>query len=400
MTTATVIVPTHVHATTLPVAVESVLLQTVPDIEVIIIGDGTDDETRGAAASMARRDERVTFVDREKGLRHGEAYRHEALASTRGEVVCYLSDDDLWLPDHVETMVTMLRNADFVHALPIMVEADGTMVTLGVDLSEPFWREWLLRVENRVPLSCMAHTRAAYDQLPFGWRPAPPDVFTDLHMIRQFLGQPGLRFGSSPKATVVHFPSPWRQHLSGADRCAELETWARNLSSPEGRADFRTRTYEQRSFERNGWESYGLQLQDRVAILERHAAYLEHVVAERTDEIEHLRTVERDLADAHMCLQQTHEVAVERYEIIETQRARLGELAARVIESDSRLAAIVVDEESARRELADVCATLTWRVRRGVLRAPLVGRALRTIGARRAARSSPGASPSKRRSRR
>jgi len=384
MTAATVIIPTHEHAETLPFAVDSVLAQSVRDLEVFVIGDGVDEATRAAALASAAGDERVTFVDRRKGQRHGEAHRHEVLGTARADVVCYLSDDDLWLPDHVETMAAMLHDADFVHALPVRVRADGSLETLGVDLRERFWRERLLHVENRIPLSCMAHTRVAYRRLPFGWRPAPLDVFTDLYMIRQFLEQPGLRFASSSRATVVNFPSPWRVELSGVDRLAELERWAERLSTTEGRTDFRDRVDAARFFERNGVESHALQLGERVLNLDRLVAHLEQGVAERTAEVERLQSVERELAETRIRLREMHELAVERFDVIEAQESHLHELEAGAVESERRGSALTVERENARREVAAMSATLTWRLRGRLLRSPIVGSVLRTIGARRA----------------
>jgi glycosyltransferase involved in cell wall biosynthesis len=106
---ATVIVPTHDHGPTLRLSVGSALAQTIEDIEVLVIGDGVPDVTREIVGELSRNDERLRFFDHPKGLRHGELYRHEALAQARGEIVCYLSDDDLWFPEHVATRWIGLR---------------------------------------------------------------------------------------------------------------------------------------------------------------------------------------------------------------------------------------------------------------------------------------------------
>src|SRR6185295_19974403 len=108
---ATILIPTHNHGPTLARAIQSVLLQTVEEIEVFVIGDGAPDITRELMADITRRDKRVRYFDHPKGPRHGEIYRHAALAEARGEIVCYLSDDDLYLPNHVATMRELLREA-------------------------------------------------------------------------------------------------------------------------------------------------------------------------------------------------------------------------------------------------------------------------------------------------
>ncbi|HYA08203.1 MAG TPA: glycosyltransferase, partial [Gaiellaceae bacterium] len=80
---ATVLIPTHDHGPTLLRSVGSVLAQTVPELEVLVIGDGVPDVTRELMAKVTAGDERVRFFDHPKGPRHGELYRHAALQEAR-----------------------------------------------------------------------------------------------------------------------------------------------------------------------------------------------------------------------------------------------------------------------------------------------------------------------------
>ena len=236
---ATVLVPTHDHGPMLLHSVGSALAQTVPDLEVLIVGDGVPEITRAVVAELMRQDERVRFFDNPKGPRHGEIHRHAALLEARGEVVCYLSDDDLWLPDHVETMGRLLADADFTHALPLVVETAGTLGGWTVDLSLPYFRELLLSGENRIPLSCGAHTLDMYRRLPFGWRTTPAETYTDLYMWQQFLAQPECRARSGTRPTVLHFPGTKRQDWSLEERLGELEHWGGNIADPTWRRRFK-----------------------------------------------------------------------------------------------------------------------------------------------------------------
>lgn len=88
MTVATVVIPTFNHGPTLLYSVASALEQTVQDIEVFIIGDGVPDVTREIVGNFIGQDKRVRFFDNPKGPRHGEIYRHQALAEASGEIVC------------------------------------------------------------------------------------------------------------------------------------------------------------------------------------------------------------------------------------------------------------------------------------------------------------------------
>ena len=161
MLAATVLVPTHDHGPTLRRSIATALEQTVSDLEVLVVGDGAPDVTRELMAELASSDPRVRFFDNPKGPRHGEEHRHAALQEARGEIVCYLSDDDLWLPEHVETLQALLSESDFAHTLPLRIDPDGRIHHWRVDLELPFYRELLLqRREPRAPLLRRAHARA------------------------------------------------------------------------------------------------------------------------------------------------------------------------------------------------------------------------------------------------
>jgi len=229
---ATIIIPTFDHGPTLLRSVPSALRQTVADVEVIVIGDGVPDTTRSIMAELTRADGRVRFLDTPKHESRAEPSRHAAVVGARGKVICYLSDDDLYLPNHVETMLGLLREADFAHALPLRVEADGNLRTWTVDLELAEHRRLIADVENRIPLTAGAHTREAYLRLPDGWRTPPPGTPSDLHMWRKFLAHPGCRFASAARPTALVFPSPLRRDRTLAQRVAELDQWCQRLQTP------------------------------------------------------------------------------------------------------------------------------------------------------------------------
>ena len=201
----TVIVPTHDHATTIEYSIRSVLEQTVPDLAVVVIGDGVGDDTRDVVHSIQGEDSRVSFLDRPKAPRHGEILRHEVLQSVTSPFIAYHGDDDLLLPNHLETMIALLADADFAHPLPILVEASGDLVHLPTDLSMEECRAWHVASppRNAVSLTGVAHTLESYRRLPHGWRTTPPGQWTDHYMWQQFLGIPDLTAVTSRKATAV-----------------------------------------------------------------------------------------------------------------------------------------------------------------------------------------------------
>lgn len=237
---ATIVLPTHDHGPTIRYAVASVLSQTVENIELFIIGDGVLAGSRQLLEDLAAEDERVRFLDFPKHGRRGEPNRHQALQEARGEIVCYICDRDLWLPDHIARMQGLLADADFAHSLSLHILPGDEYKFHPINLAHPGDRETMLIEANAVAFSCAAHTLDMYRRLPHGWRTTPGKVFTDWYMFRQFLEQPGCRAVSGNYPSAVTFPSPPRlaANWSQDDRLEELERWSARLADQKGRENF------------------------------------------------------------------------------------------------------------------------------------------------------------------
>jgi glycosyltransferase involved in cell wall biosynthesis len=98
-----VIIPTYNRAALVVEAVESVLAQTFTDFELIVIDDGSTDET---AARLALYGKALRYERQERsGV---SAARNRGLALTSGQWVAFLDSDDLWLPRKLEIQVDFL----------------------------------------------------------------------------------------------------------------------------------------------------------------------------------------------------------------------------------------------------------------------------------------------------
>jgi hypothetical protein len=229
------IIPTHNHPETLPFAVCSAQNQSEQDLGIVVIGDGVTDDTRDAIAPILQSDDRVSFLDRPKALRHGEKYRDEVIRASKATTIAYLGDDDLLFPDHIETLAELLTGVDFVNSLPIFINPDGTLVHLVSDLSIPESVKWHLDPmdrRNTVSLTGVMHTRNSYLSLPFGWRPAPQGRWTDHYMWEQFFSMPNFTARTSIRATTAKFPHNGREGLSGIQRGLEVQEFAQQMSTP------------------------------------------------------------------------------------------------------------------------------------------------------------------------
>lgn len=236
---AEVIVPTFQHSELLPFCIESIQRQTITNIGIHIVGDGTDDATRDVIRRMQQSDQRIIFYDHPKSERTGEQYRHPIVMQSQATFVTYLGDDDLMSPDHVELMAKEMLSAEVSFPPLTFVDPNGMIELRTHSLDDPYWRTIAINGKSLFSLSGLTHTTAAYRSLAEGWTTTPCDYFTDQYMILKFLAHQELRFSLAPLPTVLHFPSSQRKNFLTDVRVAELDKYSREFSSLEQWNEFR-----------------------------------------------------------------------------------------------------------------------------------------------------------------
>jgi glycosyltransferase involved in cell wall biosynthesis len=87
-------------------AIESVQRQTFADWELLIVDDGSTDDTNAVAGRRARADRRIRLFRQTNG--GISAARNTALAQASGDVIAILDSDDVWLPQYIEKQLRIL----------------------------------------------------------------------------------------------------------------------------------------------------------------------------------------------------------------------------------------------------------------------------------------------------
>ncbi|MCU1378446.1 MAG: hypothetical protein JWN29_1429 [Acidimicrobiales bacterium] len=104
-----VIVATRNRAELIAGAVASVQAQTVDDLEIVVVDDGSTDGTTEVLDRLAAEDRRVVVV-RGPGVGSPGAARNAGLRATSAEVVAFCDDDDRWHPAKAERQLAVLRS--------------------------------------------------------------------------------------------------------------------------------------------------------------------------------------------------------------------------------------------------------------------------------------------------
>ncbi|KPQ30448.1 MAG: Glycosyltransferases involved in cell wall biogenesis [Marinobacter excellens HL-55] len=124
-----VITPTYNRADFIREAVESVLAQSYPHFEFLIVDDGSTDNTSEVLEPYLK-DERVRLFWQEN---QGQSVaRNVALAQARGEFVCFLDSDNYWPTDKLEAQVRLFKEypeTDVLYGDNVIINEQGDEVS-------------------------------------------------------------------------------------------------------------------------------------------------------------------------------------------------------------------------------------------------------------------------------
>ncbi len=164
-----VIIPTRNRAELLKDALESVAAQDYPNWEVCVVNDGGEDVS--ALVNSMDGAGRMHYRSHTESRRQGAA-KNTALDMARGTVICYLDDDDRFLPQHLSTVVAALREsqAAFVYTDSRMVRevikgGQRQVLFSDVPYAHGDFSKERLTVSNYIPINTWAHRRECIEEL-------------------------------------------------------------------------------------------------------------------------------------------------------------------------------------------------------------------------------------------
>jgi hypothetical protein len=148
----TVIIAAYNCSHTLKCALTTVLGQSYPDFEVLVIGDCCTDDSEQVVAAFD--DPRVHWFNLPQRVGSQSGPNNEGLRRARGDCIAYLGQDDLWFPWHLESLLATLdeTKADCVNSLIAVMRpgrsAEGCAAP-GANLTQG----------RSIPPSCWLHRR-------------------------------------------------------------------------------------------------------------------------------------------------------------------------------------------------------------------------------------------------
>ena len=147
-----VVIPTYNRADFIAETIQSVLQQDYPDLEVLVVDDGSTDNTAAIVQPLLT-DERLRYLPRQNAERG--AARNYGLAQARGEYVLFLDSDDQWLPPHLSKLHEAIQTQQYPNfiACKFVLERAGRQTPSDV-VPLPAGRYGFSLVLHGNPLAC------------------------------------------------------------------------------------------------------------------------------------------------------------------------------------------------------------------------------------------------------
>ncbi|MEG5067316.1 glycosyltransferase family A protein [Microcoleus sp. B3-A4] len=105
-----VIIPAYNAEQFIEETLKSVLAQTYPEIEVLVVDDGSQDRTAEIVEKISKKHSRVQLLKQQNaGV---AAARNLAIQKSRGEYIAPIDADDIWYPENIEKQVQCMREGE------------------------------------------------------------------------------------------------------------------------------------------------------------------------------------------------------------------------------------------------------------------------------------------------
>lgn len=159
-----VVIAAYNWSSVLRYSVRSVLWQTYPNLELLVIGDACTDDSAEVVASFG--DPRVRWQNLANNCGSQTGPNNRAIELACGEYIAYLGQDDVWHPAHLAWAVNAIetQGADIAHTLTSMIGPSGSRVRRLAGLSPAIPDT----IGEYVPTCSWLHTRGLAQRIG-GW---------------------------------------------------------------------------------------------------------------------------------------------------------------------------------------------------------------------------------------
>lgn len=198
-----IIMPAYNAEKTLPQAVESVMAQTYPHWELIIIDDASRDGTRELIRAYAQQEPRIRVLENEKNCGVSET-RRRGLEASRGQWIALLDSYDAWKPEKLQKQMALAveKGSQLVYTGSAYMDQDGNGLDWVFHIPESVTYRKLMK-QNVISNSSALIRKECYERnLVMG-----DDFHEDFSCWMQFLRNGGIAHGIDEPLLIYRLSS-------------------------------------------------------------------------------------------------------------------------------------------------------------------------------------------------
>lgn len=170
-----IVMPAYNASQYIGATIASVLRQSEPDWELVVVDDCSTDDTREKVSALAESDARIRLIALEKNFGGPAGPRNVGIRSARADLVAFLDSDDIWHPDKLKIQLSFVEDAERTFICSGMVdfsdESTLQFEKIGNVKSDriTYWRQ---SVRAQIPTSSVLVSKALLLEAPFWEDPA------------------------------------------------------------------------------------------------------------------------------------------------------------------------------------------------------------------------------------
>ena len=218
--TISVIIATYNSSHTLKYTIKSLLNQTFQNFEAWIIGDCCSDDTKEIIDSF--NDPRLNWHNRAENSGSQPAPNNEGIKRSKGKYIAYLGHDDLWMPFHLEHLLTHAETSqlDFTYATTLIISPRGIENIKGKKYIGVNEMDFVLPPSSWLHKSDLINKIGLWDE-NYLKLATPPD----LNLLSRILSS-SAKVSPTKKFSVIKFSSiAWRSYKNKEILAHEIEKY-------------------------------------------------------------------------------------------------------------------------------------------------------------------------------
>jgi len=162
----TVVIPSYNRLTSLRCCLKSIVSQSYNKFEVLVINDGGEaiDDVFGEFRELID----ITCIQCSSNSGQSVS-RNMGLKLAKGEIICFLDDDDVFLTHHLDTIVKGIEGSDFVYTLAeyLFIGMDGNLISKEVAYQGIEYSHEKILIENFIPINTWGVRKSILDTVGF-----------------------------------------------------------------------------------------------------------------------------------------------------------------------------------------------------------------------------------------